>query len=120
MALSQSSPENQIPSPVPGAAVVVEDLHKRFGKLEVLKGVSLVAHEGDVISMIGSSGSGKSTFLRCINLLETPDEGRVWVNDELIRMNPGRHGAVPADANRSIASAPVSAWCSRASISGPT
>src|SRR3954468_4293702 len=100
MALSQSSPENQNPSPVPGAAVVVEDLYKRFGKLEVLKGVSLVAHEGDVISMIGSSGSGKSTFLRCINLLETPDEGRVWVNDELIRMKMGRHGAVPADARQ--------------------
>src|SRR4051795_10395120 len=98
MALSQSSPENQIPSPVPGAAVVVEDLHKRFGKLEVLKGVSLVAHEGDVISMIGSSGSGKSTFLRCINLLETPDEGRVWVNGELIRMKKGRRDrSMPAD-----------------------
>ncbi|UEM03524.1 ABC transporter ATP-binding protein [Skermanella rosea] len=97
MALSQPPPANQIPSPDPGAAIVVEDLHKRFGQLEVLKGVSLVAHEGDVISMIGSSGSGKSTFLRCINLLETPDEGRVWVNGELIRMKQGRHHAVPAD-----------------------
>src|SRR3954467_10775704 len=101
MALSQSSPENQNPSPVPGAAVVVEDLYKRFGKLEVLKGVSLVAHEGDVISMIGSSGSGKSTFLRCINLLEIPDEGRVLINGELIRMKKGRHGrTVPADSRQ--------------------
>ena len=79
MALPASSPSNRSPGPDacpdPGAAIVVEDLHKRFGQLEVLKGVSLVAHEGDVISMIGSSGSGKSTFLRCINLLETPDEG---------------------------------------------
>lgn len=120
MGLSQPPPANQIPSPDPGAAIVVEDLHKRFGQLEVLKGVSLVAHEGDVISMIGSSGSGKSTFLRCINLLETPDEGRVWVNGELIRMKQGRHHAVPADPARSTASGPGSAWCSRASTCGAT
>ena len=67
-------------------ALVVEDLHKSFGSLEVLKGVSLVAHQGDVISMIGSSGSGKSTFLRCINLLELPNSGKVIVNGELIEM----------------------------------
>jgi octopine/nopaline transport system ATP-binding protein len=85
-------------SPDPSAAVVVDDLHKRFGKFEVLKGVSLTAHEGDVISLIGSSGSGKSTCLRCINLLEIPDEGRVWINGELIRMKRGRHDRVlPAD-----------------------
>ena len=59
------------------AALVAEDIHKGFGPLEVLKGVSLTAHEHDVISILGSSGSGKSTFLRCINLLETPDAGRV-------------------------------------------
>ena len=57
-------------------ALVVSDLHKRFGQLEVLKGVSLTAANGDVISMIGSSGSGKSTLLRCINLLETPMPAR--------------------------------------------
>src|SRR5512147_1452231 len=79
-------------------ALVVEDLHKRFGDLEVLKGVSCEAHVGDVIAMIGSSGSGKSTLLRCINLLETPDSGRVLVNGELIRMKPTRDGhAVPED-----------------------
>ncbi len=79
-------------------AIVVEDLHKRFGSLEVLKGVSLTAHQHDVISMIGSSGSGKSTFLRCINLLETPDSGKVWVDGELIRMRCTRSGeAAPAD-----------------------
>ena len=66
------------------AALVVEDLHKRFGELEVLKGVSLSANDGDVIAMIGARGSGKSTFLRCINLLETPDSGRVYVTGELI------------------------------------
>jgi octopine/nopaline transport system ATP-binding protein len=81
----------------PAPALVVSDLHKRFGRLEVLKGVSLSAANGDVISMIGSSGSGKSTLLRCINLLETPDAGEVHVGGELIRMAYGRHGGRPAD-----------------------
>jgi len=48
----------------PNSALVAEDIHKSFGSLEVLKGVSLTAHQGDVIAMLGSSGSGKSTFLR--------------------------------------------------------
>jgi ABC-type histidine transport system ATPase subunit len=78
-------------------ALDVTDLHKRFGALEVLKGVSLAARDGEVISILGSSGSGKSTFLRCINLLETPDAGEVRVSGELIRMKPGRHGRRPAD-----------------------
>ena len=82
----------------PTPALVVEDMHKRFGDLEVLKGVSLEAHEGDVIAILGSSGSGKSTMLRCINLLETPDSGRVYVAGELIRMKPTRGGqAAPED-----------------------
>ncbi len=68
------------------AALVVEDIHKRFGDLEVLRGVSLEAREGDVISIIGASGSGKSTFLRCINLLETPDRGRIILKGEEIRV----------------------------------
>ncbi|CZF77562.1 Octopine permease ATP-binding protein P [Grimontia celer] len=77
-------------------ALQVKDLHKTFGQHEVLKGISLDAHRGDVISIIGSSGSGKSTFLRCINLLETPTAGEIWVNGELIEMKNGRHGeAVP-------------------------
>ena len=82
-------------------ALVVEDLHKRFGQLEVLKGISVSANDGDVIAMIGSSGSGKSTFLRCINLLETPDSGRVYVAGELIKMKPTRDGhAIPEDAKQ--------------------
>jgi octopine/nopaline transport system ATP-binding protein len=81
----------------PAPALVVSDLHKSFGRLEVLKGVSLSAENGDVISMIGSSGSGKSTLLRCINLLETPDAGEVRVGGELFRMAYGRHGSRPAD-----------------------
>jgi len=79
-------------------ALVCEDVHKSFGPLEVLKGVSLTAQQGDVIAMLGSSGSGKSTFLRCINLLETPDAGRVTVRGEEIRMTRDRRGkAVPTD-----------------------
>jgi ABC-type histidine transport system ATPase subunit len=79
-------------------ALVVDDLHKRFGDLEVLKGVSVDANVGDVVAMIGSSGSGKSTLLRCINLLETPDSGKVYVSGELIRMRPTKDGhAVPED-----------------------
>jgi ABC-type histidine transport system ATPase subunit len=79
-------------------ALVCEDVHKSFGPLEVLKGVSLTANEGDVIAMLGASGSGKSTFLRCINLLEVPDAGRVYVRGELIRMTKDRRGrTVPED-----------------------
>jgi arginine/ornithine transport system ATP-binding protein len=73
-------------------ALIVEDLHKTFGDIECLKGVSLRANEGDVISMLGSSGSGKSTFLRCINLLETPNSGTVTVHGETIRMGRNRRG----------------------------
>ena len=70
----------------------VDDLHKRYGQHEVLKGVSLRARAGDVISIIGSSGSGKSTFLRCINLLERPHQGRIVVAGEALELRPGRGG----------------------------
>jgi polar amino acid transport system ATP-binding protein len=81
-----------------GEAVVVRDLHKSFGPLEVLKGISLTASEGDVVSIIGASGSGKSTFLRCINLLELPSKGEIVVNGEPIKFKPGRDGnMMPAD-----------------------
>jgi len=74
------------------SAIAVSQLHKSFGSLEVLKGVSLDANQGDVISIIGSSGSGKSTFLRCINLLELPSAGEIKI--------------------------PISAWCFKALIFG--
>lgn len=74
--------------------LIVDDLHKKFGDNEVLKGVSLKAKAGDVISLIGSSGSGKSTFLRCINFLESPSSGRITVNDEEIRTSSDRGGAL--------------------------
>ena len=55
-----------------------ENLKKNFGKLEVLKGIDLSVMKGEVISIIGPSGGGKSTFLRCLNLLEIPDEGKIF------------------------------------------
>ena len=57
--------------------IVVKDLHKRFGSLEVLRGIDQTIYEGEVVSIIGASGSGKSTFLRCLNLLEVPDGGSI-------------------------------------------
>ncbi|HTI03007.1 MAG TPA: ATP-binding cassette domain-containing protein [Acidisoma sp.] len=73
-------------------ALRVQDMRKSFGPHEVLKGISLTAHEHDVIAILGSSGSGKSTFLRCINLLEMPDAGEVLVRGELIAMRRRRDG----------------------------
>ena len=73
-------------------AVQVHDLHKRFGELEVLKGVSLKAREGDVVSMIGASGSGKSTFLRCINFLEMPTSGTIEVTGEQVALSRHKDG----------------------------
>ena len=64
--------------------LTVENIHKNFNGQEVLKGVSLTANKGDVISILGSSGSGKSTFLRCINLLEEPEEGSIQVGDQKV------------------------------------
>ncbi|TAH13215.1 MAG: ATP-binding cassette domain-containing protein [Curvibacter sp.] len=74
----------------------VENIQKRFGSNEVLKGVSMSAHAGDVISIIGSSGSGKSTFLRCINMLEKPHQGRIQVAGEELKLVPGPNGELSA------------------------
>ncbi|WP_122633069.1 ATP-binding cassette domain-containing protein, partial [Burkholderia pseudomallei] len=68
------------------------DIHKRYGDNEVLKGVSLSAKAGDVISIIGASGSGKSTFLRCINFLERPNAGQIVVDGETVRTKADRAG----------------------------
>ncbi|NNM74346.1 ABC transporter ATP-binding protein [Enterovirga aerilata] len=82
---------------MPEPIVSATGLRKRFGRLEVLKGVSLGAEPGDVISILGASGSGKSTLLRCLNLLEVPDEGEIRVAGESIALRQGRHGREPAD-----------------------
>ncbi len=71
-----------------GTPIVVDNLHKRFSNIEVLKGVSMRAEQGDVISIIGSSGSGKSTFLRCINLLERYDSGSIHIYGEKLKVGP--------------------------------
>ena len=79
-------------------AVRIDNLHKRFGSLEVIKGVSLSANEGDVIAIIGGSGSGKSTLLRCINFLETPTSGTISICGEAVKTRPdGKGGSVPSD-----------------------
>ena len=62
----------------------VEDLHKSYGPTQVLKGVSLEIREGEVLVVIGPSGTGKSTMLRCINLLTRPDKGRIWIGEDEI------------------------------------
>jgi histidine transport system ATP-binding protein len=78
----------------PASKLFVDDLHKQYGDNEVLKGVSLRAKAGDVISIIGSSGSGKSTMLRCINFLEQPNQGRIFVDAEEIRTLKDKYGAL--------------------------
>ena len=74
----------------------VSDIHKRYGDNEVLRGVSLTANAGDVISIIGSSGSGKSTFLRCINMLEKPNQGTIALNGEVLGLQANKTGELVA------------------------
>lgn len=82
--------------------LLVHDLHKRYGSNEVLRGVSVSAKAGDVISIIGSSGSGKSTFLRCINLLEQPCAGRIALNGEQLKFKTGKDGNLQAADNQQL------------------
>ncbi len=84
------------------SALSVRELHKSYGALHVLKGISLEAHEGDVISILGASGSGKSTFLRCINLLELPDSGEITVAGETIAMRRRAHGRMEPTDRRQV------------------
>ncbi|RQR32775.1 ATP-binding cassette domain-containing protein [Burkholderia sp. Bp9143] len=83
-------------------ALSVKNIHKSFGDHHVLKGISLDAHEGDVISILGASGSGKSTFLRCLNLLETPDDGSVALAGEELKMKRARDGKLHPSDRRQV------------------
>ena len=69
------------------AILEVNNLKKRFGATDVLKGVSFSLEQGQVLAIIGSSGSGKTTLLRCLNFLETPDAGEIYVNSKLLTGN---------------------------------
>src|SRR5690242_20833050 len=82
--------------------VRAEDVHKRFGRLEVLKGISLDVAKGETVCIIGPSGSGKTTFIRCINHLEKMDSGRIEVNGHLIGYRQ-RGDRLVEDSERNIA-----------------
>jgi polar amino acid transport system ATP-binding protein len=85
-----------------GIVLSAEDVRKRFGRLEVLKGISLTVRTGEVVCVIGPSGSGKSTFLRCINHLEKIDGGRIEVNGHLIGYRE-ENGKIVEDSETNIA-----------------
>jgi len=79
-------------------ALEIRNLKKSFGNLEVIRGLSLTAKKGEVLCIIGSSGSGKSTLLRCVNLLDIPDSGEVYVNGELLKMKKDKNGkSIPVE-----------------------
>jgi polar amino acid transport system ATP-binding protein len=77
--------------------IEIRGLHKAYGALEVIKGVDITAHKGDVVSLIGSSGSGKSTILRCANLLEDSQQGDILFQGEPVRWKGQGHARQPAD-----------------------
>lgn len=83
-----------------GPALELIDIHKTFTDVEVLKGIDLKAYDGDVISILGSSGSGKSTFLRCINMLENPTKGEIIFNGESLKLTRKDGNLVSADMNQ--------------------
>ena len=77
-------------------ALRVENIRKSFGGHEVLKGISMSAAKGDVVAILGASGSGKSTFLRCINMLEQPHGGKILLNGEELKLVANKDGALKA------------------------
>lgn len=79
--------------------IKIEKLYKSFGPLEVLKDINLEINEKEVVSIIGPSGSGKSTLLRCLNLLESPNEGEISFENKVIFYNDGNHKHMIADIN---------------------
>ena len=83
----------------PSFMVELRNIHKNFGRLHVLKGISLNVQRGEAVVIIGPSGSGKSTLLRCVNHLEQPDSGEVLVDGEYMGLPPGnRVGRAPLEA----------------------
>ncbi|MBI3455724.1 MAG: amino acid ABC transporter ATP-binding protein [Candidatus Rokubacteria bacterium] len=94
--VSPELPDDSVP------VVKVVDLHKSFGHLEVLKGISFEVHRGDVVSIIGASGSGKSTLLRCINHLEQPTSGEVYVSGRPMGFRIDTNGHRRPDALASV------------------
>ena len=95
--------------------VKAKDVHKRFGRLEVLKGISLQVAPGEVMCLIGPSGSGKSTLLRCVNHLEKINRGRLWVDGELVGYRRLGTSSTSCPSRRSPATARTSGWSSSAS-----
>ncbi|MGQ4807439.1 Arginine transport ATP-binding protein ArtM [Candidatus Entotheonellaceae bacterium PAL068K] len=84
------------------AIIRVVDLHKSFGDLEVLKGIDLEVDKGDVVCIIGASGSGKSTFLRCVNFLEEPTRGKIYIEGELMGYKELPDGRLGKDSHANI------------------
>jgi polar amino acid transport system ATP-binding protein len=84
--------------------VIIENLVKRFGAIEILRGVSLAVDKGEVVVIIGPSGSGKTTLLRCINFLEEYQEGRIYVDDQLMgyREDNSKLVKLPEDATATL------------------
>jgi polar amino acid transport system ATP-binding protein len=97
--LRQKAHVHQTQAPIPRSSTF-HDLHKSYGKLEVLKGVDLKAPRGHVVSLIGSSGSGKSTLLRCCNLLEDSQQGEIRFEGEAVRWKGKACTATPPTARR--------------------
>ena len=104
-----------------GPMVKAEGVHKRFGRLEVLKGVSLEVQRGEVMCLLGPSGSGKSTFLRCINHLEKINAGRLFGGRRAGRLPPGgRQAARAARVGGRAQAGARSGWSSSTSTCFPT
>jgi ABC-type histidine transport system ATPase subunit len=80
----------------------VEDLHKSFGLLQVLCGIDLVVTKGEVVCVVGPSGSGKSTLLRCLNFLESPTKGRIYIDGELLGFRAAKNGELRRDSEANV------------------
>jgi len=92
-----------IPRPAGDVVVDARDVQKYFGRLHVLKGISMAVRRQEVVVVIGASGSGKTTFIRCINHLEKIQGGRIFVNGHLIGYREGSSGKLAEDRERNIA-----------------